>query len=255
MSWCLRCLEYHGDPQKSRQLTRCLRTAEAVCRKHSVVVIKTIRMTIAEVEQLMTLNSDLAVIFLVRDPRASTWSRMNVFHRPKKEDLPAYAETYGEKLKIDLLNARRLFALNPAKLRFIRYEDLADNPVHVVRNIYRFLRLNWTENIERETVAQTGSSDKTAASTNSSVRTAPRKKVRGYNYSVKRDNSSAAASRWREQIPFSISRIVEQRCAEMMTLLGYRKFETEQALRDFNLPSRGRFQYVEDLPFSGANLG
>ena len=62
----MRCLDYRGDPRKSLQLTRCLRKAEAVCRTHSEVVIKTIRLTIAEVERLMTLNSDLAVIFLVR---------------------------------------------------------------------------------------------------------------------------------------------------------------------------------------------
>ena len=156
-------------------------------------------------------------------------------------------------MKTDLLDARQLFQLYPNILRFIRYEELADRPVHVFRKIYEFLRLNWTDGIESETKAQTGSFNKTVLR-NSSGAKPPRKKVRANHYSLTRTDSSAAANHWRASIPFRISQTVEQQCAEMMTILGFHKFKTLKTLRDQSLSSRGRFKYVEDLPFLGGNL-
>ena len=116
-----RCLQYTEDRRKSQQLQRCLEKAEAVCRTYGTVAVKTIRLSMAAAEQLLARNPALALIFLVRDPRACVWSRMNVFGRPRDGDLRPYARAYCTRLRADLDLARHLFSRQPARLRFIRY--------------------------------------------------------------------------------------------------------------------------------------
>ena len=42
------------------------------------------------------------------------------------------------------------------RIRFIRYEDLAMNPVESAKNMYKFLHLPWTQQIETSIAKQTG---------------------------------------------------------------------------------------------------
>ena len=140
-----------------------------MCHGQSKVAIKALRYPMASVGQLMTLYPDLAVIFLVRDPRGFFWSRMKVFGQPKLQTLPHFAQEMcrGRMLK-DVRAITELFLKAPHRVRFLRYEDLAMRPVEVSRNIYRFADLAWTDGIQSTIINQTyyGDQQVTDQSTN-----------------------------------------------------------------------------------------
>ena len=214
------------------------------------------------VGQLMTLYPDLAVIFLVRDPRGFFWSRMKVFGQPKLQTLPHFAQEMcrGRMLK-DVRAITELFLKAPHRVRFLRYEDLALRPVEVSRNIYRFADLAWTDGIQSAIINQTYSRGGHHHDNNNSVTAAklrPRRGRRGRYpaYSLTRPDSYLAATAWRASVPWEVSVAVEEACGAVMDLLGYSPFSAARDLRNLTLPNRGRFKAVHMLGSSQpADLG
>lgn len=188
---------------------------------------------------------DLAVIFLVRDPRGMISSQMRVFRYSKVLGLPTFAPKLCHKMLTDVNAARELYGKAASRLRFLRYEDLASDPVEVSRRIYRFLRLDWSPSILATISRQT------QAESQSDMFRGERR-AHGI-YGVSRDDSYQAANRWRRSISWENLVTIENACRDVMQLLGYVTFDSVQELRNLTLPSRGRFPSEGLLSLSDAN--
>ncbi|KAL8561382.1 hypothetical protein ACOMHN_063309 [Nucella lapillus] len=253
----LRCFQFliRGMTQVARL---CFKAAEGLCNSLRFHSIKVIRMSMDEVGDLMTLNPDLAVIFLVRDPRASMWSSMTVFKTPTLDSLQPTVANYCRTMDHDLALSQRLFRLHPHRLRYLRYEDLAKRPLKVSFNIYHFLRLNWTSEVARRVKYQTSNNPKTGTNGRTSVKHVPffQRNNSGqfhmYSYSVQRENASVAAALWKTDIPLSVVRTVQNECSHVLTLLGYRRIDSLQDIGQYNVHADTLgFKLAESLPFRG----
>lgn len=242
----------------------CIKEAELVCKRHRLIAIKTIRYSGAAVKRLLTLNPDLAVIFLVRDPRGTFWSRVRVFGFPKLSRLDRHVEINCRTMFTDTVVIRDMFDKTPHRIRFLRYEDLARNPVEVSRNIYDFLNLAWNDSIRSTVVKQTNCAAKNVTRANPPKNSAKKaqdsnvklERARGtYEYETTRPNSYQAAMRWRSSILWNVSVTIENVCRDVMYLWGYSKFHTLAEIRNWRTSNRGRFKLLDMLSSSHANLG
>lgn len=203
----------------------------------------------------MTLNPDLAILYLVRDPRASMWSRMTVFGQPKEDLLSSFARDLCHRMYNDLKGAITLFNRSPAKIRFLRYEELADNPIRVSKEIYHFLQLQWTQDVETRIKDQVTDQSRASNIPTIGSQSDVEHKLRFSPYSVKRTNSSVAANVWRNRVPWNVVDTVQKSCSYVMSFAGYKKFSGLEAVRNWSVSSRGRFTLVDELIVSEGDLG
>ena len=216
----------------------------------------------------MTLNPDLAFIFLVRDPRGNFWSRMRVFRHPKPAGIKQYAKENCRAMLRDTQAIREIFRAFQHRIRFLRYEDLARKPVEVSRNIYDFLHLVWTDQIQSTVVKHTSRS----AAARNTTRANPKpqnqasktrldsagkvERARGvYEYDTTRPDSYEAAVSWRRKIFWEVSVAIEKECREVMNLWGYTPFHSLAEIRNGTVSNQGRFKLLDMLDSSEANLG
>ncbi|XP_070209220.1 carbohydrate sulfotransferase 1-like [Littorina saxatilis] len=243
-----------------KQTQLCLQEAEVTCKAHTTILIKTIRLDMALAKQLMTLNPDLKVIFLIRDPRATSWSQVTLGWTDVKV-MPKFSQGYCQRVHQDLDTARYLLKQHPGRLRFLRYEEFAEHPVRTAQQIYDFLHLNWNKGIQKRVEMQTGilkdSAVTTGQSTNSGNSRGTVLKESAYRpgYSVIRRDSKSAASQWRTNVTFDHVEIIQRECDAVMSRLGYRNFDTLETLRNMDYSNRQKFKLVEELNFPAADLG
>ena len=231
-----RCVRRLTNATESPPDPGCLRVAAQQCSNANLTLLKVIRLRVREVEPLLTNHSNLVVLLLVRDPRASLYSRKNVFHESMFRQLSKFAHTQCNILNDDVTTALELRERFPDRVRLIHYESLAEDPVRVSKTLYRFLGLPWSNRTERAIQRQTSSSHLPASS-----KARPRDRHL-YEYSVVRNDSALTARAWREKIDWHFAWTVQQVCFAVMRQLGYVLFRFWEDLQDLALPS-----YTDDL--------
>ncbi|KAG9276760.1 carbohydrate sulfotransferase 2-like [Astyanax mexicanus] len=226
-----------------------LRMLEEECLKYNTIVIKGVR--ILDVNVLAPLmedpSLDLKVIHLVRDPRAVANSRIksrhglirenlqvvrsrdpklrripfvDAGHKMSKKDGADYHSIGAMEVICDRTHRSLRTALNPpawlkGKYLTVRYEDLVENPVKVVRNIYRFVNLSVNHDIESFALNMTNG-------TNSSSKP----------FIVSSRNATQAASAWRTLLSIQQIKQVEDYCHQAMGVLGYERVRTASEAKD-----------------------
>ncbi|XP_034428568.1 carbohydrate sulfotransferase 2 [Hippoglossus hippoglossus] len=230
-----------------------LRLLEEECLKYNTIVIKGVR--ILDVNVLAPLmedpSLDLKVIHLVRDPRAVANSRIksrhglirenlqvvrsrdpklrripfvDPGHKANKKDGSDYHSIGAMEVICDRTSRTLRTALNPptwlkGKYMAVRYEDLVENPVKTLRNIYRFANL--TSNHEIESFAL----NMTSGSSSSSKP-----------FIVSSRNATQAASAWRTVLSIQQIKQVEDYCHHSMSVLGYERVRTAGEAKDMSKP-------------------
>ncbi|NWR75886.1 CHST2 sulfotransferase, partial [Centropus unirufus] len=188
---------------------------------------------------------DLKVIHLVRDPRAVASSRLRSRHglireslqvvrsrdprraapsepRARREPGPDYhALGAMEVICSSTAQALRTALRAPAWLRgrylAVRYEDLVAEPVRTLRQVYGFVNLAVSADMERFALNMTSG--------------------RGYSskpFVVSARNASQALSAWRAALSFQQVKQVEEFCHQPMALLGYERVGSPEELRDLS---------------------
>lgn len=226
-----------------------LRVLEEECLKYNTIVIKGVR--ILDVNVLAPLMEDpslnLKVIHLVRDPRAVANSRIksrhglirenlqvvrsrdpklrrmpfaDPGHKANKKDGSDYHSIGAMEVICDRTSRTLKTALNPpswfkGKYMTVRYEDLVENPMKTIRNIYRFVNLSANHDIESFAL------NMTSGTTSSSKP-----------FIVSSRNATQAASAWRTVLSFQQIKQVEDFCHHSMSLLGYIRVRTSGDARD-----------------------
>ncbi|CDQ92455.1 unnamed protein product [Oncorhynchus mykiss] len=204
-----------------------LRLLEEECLKYSTIVIKGVR--ILDVNVLAPLmedpSLDVKVVHLVRDPRAVANSRIKSRHGLIRENLQV-VRSRDPKLRrmpfviCDRTSRTLRTALNPpswlkGKYMAVRYEDLVENPVKILRNIYRFTNLTTNHDIESFALNMTSGSSSSSKP-----------------FIVSSRNATQAASAWRTVLSIQQIKQVEDYCHHSMVVLGYDRVRTAGEAKD-----------------------
>ncbi|XP_007890557.1 carbohydrate sulfotransferase 2 [Callorhinchus milii] len=224
---------------------------EEECHRYNTIVIKGVR--IFDLNVLAPLIKDpsigLKVIHLVRDPRAVANSRIksrNGLIReslqvmrskdPKGRRLKAYdgyQRSRRDAVDYHALNALEVICSSIVRTvqmvreppdwlkdsyRVVRYEDLVEDPIRYLKEMYHFVNLTVSEDIERFVL------NMTMGSTYSSKKP----------FSVTSRNATQAANAWRTQLTFPQIKQVEEYCQQAMDWLGYEKVQNPEEVKDFS---------------------
>ena len=204
-----------------------------VCPLHPVRLIKTVRLRLHKVEELMKkLSLDLKVIFLVRDPRGVYNSRSSgPVSAWCSEDQCSNPVTGCNDLSSDIKAAFALERKYSGSVHLVRYEDLSLEPELVSRNIFKFLNFPWTAALA-EFIASHTSKEKLKKLRNKKTKKLERK----YDpYGTER-NSTATAFAWREKLPFNKISHIQSICRDPMDMLGFKIIKRKEELNMWDLP-------------------
>ena len=103
---------------------------------------------------------------------------------------------------------------------FCRYEDLSLDPFRVVKNVYDFVGLELTSEINDWLERNTHLSESTTRRQNP--------------FSTKR-NSTSAMQAWRKHLSFVQVQNIQNMCKETMEHFGYQTISSEMELNDTNV--------------------
>nr|XP_023661769.1 carbohydrate sulfotransferase 2-like [Paramormyrops kingsleyae] len=231
--------------------SQSLRMLEAECLKYRTVVIKGVRiLDIGILAPLMKDPSlDLKVIHLVRDPRAVANSRIksrhglirenlqvvrsrdsklhriplvDPMHRASKKDGPDFHSIGAMEVICDRTFQTLRTALKPpswlkGKYMVVRYEDLVENPIKILRSVYGFMNLTANRDIEAFAMNMTGGTGSSSLP-----------------FIVSSRNATQAASAWRTVLSLQQIRQVEEYCKHSMEVLGYELVRAVGDARDLS---------------------
>ncbi len=192
---------------------KCVEEAEALCHNFSIRVTKVIRATMEEVQTILDNNKQcsdhLKIIHLLRDPRGKTNSHLHLPDEPFRllTNYTAIQNTvtrFCARILQDIRKRRDLEEKYPDSFLELRYENVADDLLDNTMKVYDFVLgqkppsfvLSWVKVVM-------GGSDPSASET----------------YNIKRENSSATARQWRQQLPKDVVEHVETHCKELMNYL------------------------------------
>ncbi|XP_061577244.1 carbohydrate sulfotransferase 6-like [Cololabis saira] len=218
---------------------RGLQKVEEACGTYSHVVLKEVRFL--ELESLYPLlqdpNMDLRIIHLVRDPRAVLKSREESAKSFERDDsivlgqrkVPAAEVQYQVMQEICRshvrINERAVLKPPPflkGRYKLVRYEDVARNPLKEVNDIYEFVGLGMTPQLEDWIYTVTHGNGKGS-----------RKEA----FQITSRNATNVSQAWRTMLPYSKVKRVQEVCKGAMSLLGYKTVngEKEQKRLDIDL--------------------
>lgn len=182
--------------------------------------LKVIRFELAGLVSLMTSNPDLAVLYLVRDPRATLHSQSRAFHNYFSSYLETYINNTCRARDRDLLAVDVFSKKFPNRIKVFRYEDLADSPIDVSRKLFQNVGLNFTNTDETHVrqLTEAGMSG-----------------ILADDFSVIRPNSSTTASEWRKLISWDLVAMVQKYCNNWMANMGYTIVSDLSELRNKSL--------------------
>lgn len=219
-------------------------------------MLKVVRLPVSGLQPLLTSYPELKIIYLVRDPRAALWSRINVLKQPQRENFKNFARDLCLRMRDDALNALLMLNASSQRIRFLRYEDLAADPLPTSEHIYQFLNLTWTEHIQHLVLRQTNFSAGGAERGSAPRRTlTPGKGGHLLPFTVVRASSEAAARAWRKTIPWDIVEGVQAVCDPVMSLLGYAPLRTLDEVRNDTLPCMVNFRMLRSYRTLNPDLG
>ena len=220
------CLYQMTDPQWSPKY--CLPMTNEVlgsaCKDtYDLTVLKILMWRIPKnsIETILTAcnapDVDCKVIFLVRDPRAMVPSskRIGFFREQGPPNAYLGTQIYSRErcaqTEENLELVRRLPDSLRNRIKLLRYEDLATNPLKVLADIYEFAGLPVLESVRTWLNKTTHSS-----------RSACNPRLDGGTVTCTKDDAWVAANRWRWATRLQEIDIIERYCGRVLSLMGYR---------------------------------
>jgi hypothetical protein len=214
-----------------------LQKMEVVCRSQPHVAAKIIK--VKSVSLLAPLLQEgVRIIQQVRDPRGVIVSR-----RSTAEGVPnvsKMASSYCQGILADLQFFRttiipleeKLSAPNVAVRLYslLRYEDLVRTPTETIDDVYSFLGIQADGAVRQWAVSLTKHDNKASDGM----------------FGTSRKDPVATSEAWRYKMSWSDVRVIQEACADMMDIFGYRIFATERDLKDSDA--------VSILPFNKTDV-
>ena len=178
------------------------------CLSKPVTFAKSIRFRLAWAEDLLARYPELKVLYLVRDPRAVLPSMAKNFQNFISEGGPTVemrAKRHCAGLETDIGAFKRLSKRFPSKLKAMRYEDVVIKPHQYAKDIYSFLGLEFTEEVQ-QLVTSLVTSDL----------------PRGHpEWFIHRSNSASVVDKWRRLVDYQTVSGIDRVCSRLYPTLGY----------------------------------
>ena len=175
---------------------KCALKLREKCKMSSLRVMKTIRISMKAVSQLMAEFPELKIIHLIRDARATLMSQ-SIFGMcgPGHGGFEGCSNSYCSRLENDILESEILQRKFPKRIKTVHYEKIAMNPIAESEDLYEFLGTEFTKDARDYVynITQAGKSDNCAICTT-------------------RQNSTEHIDRWRNKIKDKTLEIIERRC-------------------------------------------
>lgn len=207
---------------EQRHLWRCIfekmksepEFMKSVCKAHKHVAIKTIRVRLHEVRELLTSQNDDSidwkVIHVVRDPRGMINSWMGQNHRSSTKYFEEETRSLCKEISSDVRIGQELEKLYPNSYMLLRYEDLAANPYTKAQEMYNFIGIPMSDRV-KQWIADNTNQD------TSSYTGAEEKRMGQF-----RRDSKATSLAWEKILPNKIIRKIEKNCLDLMNLANYK---------------------------------
>ncbi|OWF54671.1 Carbohydrate sulfotransferase 3 [Mizuhopecten yessoensis] len=212
-----------SDPKMP--LRRCILDYKETCLKSNHVIIKTIRMTMASMEDMLVKHPRLKIVHLIRDPRATVRSQKTLgeFRDDKHENVTEKIISFCKRVLRDVLDREDFQRRFPNRIIPVFYEDIAKNPIEYSKTIYQFLGMEFSKESEEKIFQMTSSGTEQE---NCGV------------LCTNRPNSSVEANEWRHQVTIDFVKTVDKACAGLYNKLGYKTVPNKTSLFDLNYQLR-----------------
>ena len=188
----------------SQQVALCVRHLIKQCKSSRIIAIKTVRLKMAMVRDILYDNADMRVVYLVRDPRAilvSRWATRGRTYRMKQ--LLLETRRLCHVMEEDLRVYLELRSLYPDRMMMIKYEELSTDAFMTITEIYNFIKVPVPNSIKRTINQMTnGQMNNGFIGTN-------------------RSNSSITASRWKHALPNIVFNEMNIFCSRVINRLSY----------------------------------
>ena len=209
-------------PKSSRCASFKKTLLSKVCNsyKHTVIKILTPRLpnnTIQSLRDLFTQKNryDARFINLVREPRevVHSWVESNWIKNHSdqgfRENVHKICDPIENNVRYGLVSSPPWLK---NRFKVIRYEDLAVNTVSVARELYRYVGIDWSINVDKWI------SDHQKELSGARVDNNP--------YSLFK-NASFAMNKWKRQASKEMITVVEDICGSLMNIMGYSKWNKD----------------------------
>ncbi|XP_048238529.1 carbohydrate sulfotransferase 3-like isoform X1 [Haliotis rufescens] len=199
-------------------IVACLPDLKDLCRSRRINSQKVVRLPLRLVSPLMQKYPDLKIIHLVRDPRASILSQYVRLKYFQWSNLQKYAEMFCARIHEDLGTTANLARTYPGRIKLVRYETMAEHPLHIAEDLYQFVDLTFTKEARQFVYDRTLSGKKDSNCVTCLVKS----------------NASVAANKWRTSIGLRAAQAIDAKCGKVYTLLGYKPVKTIPDLKNLS---------------------
>ncbi|XP_021353773.1 carbohydrate sulfotransferase 4-like [Mizuhopecten yessoensis] len=204
--------------------SQCLSFLESRCRNSTVRVIKTIRMSLHLCKDLSKTIENMKILHLVRDPRASVYSRRNL----GLDFSNSLVKILCNRMSHDIDEGQLIGSYFPGRFYSLRYECLARNPETVLKKLYSDMSLEYDSETEKWMQLYMKSQN------------------RGQNgYQVFKSNSSSRSTNWRLRIPYIDTLNIDSLCKDVYTKIGARSFNSAMELENLGMSDMYVTPYTE----------
>ncbi|XP_067674933.1 carbohydrate sulfotransferase 1-like [Haliotis asinina] len=188
------------------------------CSRAKVNFLKTINLTIHQVELFIDKDPNLKLIYLVRDPRAVLSSQMR-YGEFAPSAINTYSKTFCGIMLKDIQGYVKLKKTHPNQVTFVRYEDIAHKPIPLTEDLYNFVGLPLPQNVKSHIHnITTGGNDEDCP------------------LCISKSNSTKAAEKWRLHVMDDFVQMVDFNCKDVYQYVGYLPILKASSLRDMNVP-------------------
>ncbi|KAL8583015.1 hypothetical protein ACOMHN_039254 [Nucella lapillus] len=197
------------------EIVNCFLGARKTCLTRPVRMVKTIRLRGTAARTILGKHKDVKILYLVRDPRGALSSQLRIFHAFEWRDVHNFSADYCQVFREDLAIMGQLVRRYPSRVRVVRYERLAENPLQVSEEMYSFLGLRFSSQVKAFVYNRTMAGQ-----------------VPNNAYGTLRSNSTETAYSWRSKVSLESAQIVDRNCRDVYQTLGYLPVHSDLELLD-----------------------
>ena len=193
------------NTQFQKSIQNCAPILTQKYKESKLITYKGLRVTMTSVERMLQLDPDLHIVYLVRDPRGTVTSRVNIKHtyRDTKNNVVLEAKYHCVKMMEDLKVYARLMNQYPGAILLVKYEDVSVKPYDEIKRIYDFFGMkvhksvfDWMRENEKATTS-------------------------GGSFSTARANSTASVDKWRRANTPIAQDLMTYYCKDVLKALDY----------------------------------